>query len=318
MIYVDGNRVGYEEEWIELKDSKGKITKRKVFVNPYASEVMKRMEEFIGSKKIEKPLIVQYPDELTTYAYTDTGVKKAQYPASKVIPLIANITNANGILEEWIYSETPLMVKDGVVKVVKPLLDWNPSSSIVIEQRNFELAFFLKFKSKFCKDGAVNEGRYFFEFENKAKRASVEVASKQERLKVEYAINVDLSEDKLRILARAYHIPNEFDKSKDELRESLSKLVLINNVSMKKFMVDAKIGKTVKFKALVQEAIDKKIVVRTASGKAPYWAFASEDNKEGAKICDIPISQVGRANVILVDFLQDNTDLAKMIEDRLK
>lgn len=319
MLYVNNKVVTYDTEKKELKKG-DKNSTRVVYKDKYAEIIMSSMKEFIGTKRIEKPLVVQYPLELVTYSESTGGYKRAQFPASKVIPLIALVVNEDGHMEEWIYSETPLMIENGKVKVKEPIRDWNPASSIVITQKQFELAFFLKFKSPFCKDGVANEGgRYFFEFENKARTAKKAVENKQLRIKAENAIYVDLPEDKLRIIARSYHIGNEDAMVLDEVREAIALRALINDTSMMVFLKSAKINKDVKFKALVQNAIDTKVVIKSSIGRSPYWAFVDKDDltKESAKICDVPVSQTMRAAEVLVDFLKDNEDLYKELEKRI-
>lgn len=285
-------------------------------------------EAFSDIQSNIKPVIFKGNDGIR---FSSNGVRER--PRTKTIPTIDYRPNKSGLEDEWIWSDGQILDFGKKPKDLhfKEHLQLDP-------KKDTELIFYLMHVSRFKtlthseieKGRRLNPNAFFSEIDEGAE-ASRRLAEKKLRAEVEAYIITDMSPlfDDMETfvqLASAWGVADVDDKPIDKIREELSdqvhwfeenKEIMLRGY--REFLDDCKqivggdVSRKIKVTALVQNCIDKHIIIWDSGNN--HWTWYGTDTV----ICRVPFDASRRADKYLVDHLlkdRDGKDIAKTMQLR--
>lgn len=259
--------------------------------------------------------------------YTSEQIKKSRLnpvpdkPASINLPLKVNLRTVEGY-KEYRYAENIVQDPAGKTKYTPHSLAFFGDK--LLTEYDIEFIWFILFWCPYCKNNELEpqqRKRARFEIEDAVTKAELESAVKRNIAKVNtmiYDLDVGLSEENLRKVAKAYFIPGI-----DKLTRSQVELVLEGRIfaeerskkqGLKRFLQLTNADEELATRGKIQAAIDQDILkyVPTKS----MWAWLNDKGKPGQEICRI----TGGTNPYeaLHDWMAVNDEFKGALDDHLK
>ncbi|HUX58712.1 MAG TPA: hypothetical protein VMV77_17205, partial [Bacteroidales bacterium] len=160
-----------------------------------------------------------------------------------------------------------------------------------LDRGDIDLIYFLLFKSEYCK-GGMNQGKMVkFMFEDLVTEAEKKAETRVLRGKIDtllFSKEEGLSEEKLRLVARAYFIKNVDEYSRAQIGSLIEQKIHASRDGTTKFfdMVDDDIE--LNKRNSIQRAIDRKIIFYDMGRKTWFW---STPEGKTELICKVPPSK---------------------------
>lgn len=273
--------------------------------------------KFLGKKKGEKfDVTIKYPQEAYSQPREKGGGKlinpKPDCPAIVPITYKAIISGDNGS-EEWVYCETTKM-KPGTIELIYSPTALLLDKSLKIPSNQLDKLFFLCMVSPLRKGSphASDGGRPMFVIENKSEEAKNRIGTKALRAQAIVAITSTLQLDKLRIIATSLDIQNVHIMEKEEIEDVLTTYVETEQ-GLKNFNKKANLEEDTILRSLVNECVDRKIIVFNNSNNS--WHYAGTEGKKGELITKL-IAGKDRIDT-MVFFLENDSSEQERLESAL-
>lgn len=276
-------------------------------------------EKALLRKIFNFPLKMVYPPDMVKNNPLNPGVP--DQPASITIPLKEVLRNQDGETEEWRWCNTIGRDNKGLIRYIPRNIHFN--GSLRIEGTDLELLYFLYFKSPHCQNGAVPENfrkKLYFALEDPTKIASDKVVRESDYAKYKYSLYNEegLPEHILRAVAKAYFIPDVDKLTFDQVRVAIDfEVNRDKKEGIKKFAEMSDMGEYSKARALIQGAIDNKLVIFHPSSRSWCWPDPDINSKrKGEEICKV----LGKANQneALVDYYRGNVQFSERLHHEMK
>jgi hypothetical protein len=240
-----------------------------------------------------------------------TGLLEQVAPAT--IPLRIVIGGRNGT-EEWLYTEAfPVMKDNVVIPETTQLIVLHGELTIDLDKQS-DLAYFLIEKHSFCQG---KKPKYYIVDEEKMARTVAEQRRLDTKLQeIIYGENSKLNVDLnfLRLVGQKWGIGNAYKLSKDALQNQLFDIVANADKKRKgrgidEFVKEVKSSdntEQIKVGAVVQDAIDKKVIVFDTINKR--WELNWEDGTH-KPLLSMSIEDLPRKEEVLKNHMFNDTSL---------
>jgi len=266
------------------------------------------------------PLRVIYPSDRVVKSRSKHN-RLPDKPNSISFDLKATVKTPSGT-EVWRYADSMVVDQHGR-KVYSPK-KFRFNGNRMLERNDIELIFYLFKKSEYCL-GGENQGKLLkFMFEDLISDAE----RKAERQGIEAKISILLfgekglciPEDKLRDIAKAYHIKNVDGLTLAQVRLILNEEIHRSKDGPQRFFDMSDAEEEINIRSSIQRAIDLKLLVYQIDKKSWYWKTAEGDQVvKGGKV---PPSK--KPNEVLYDLykgditFKDDLDAVIMTESEKK
>jgi len=228
------------------------------------------------------PVKVVYPSERIVESRLKHN-RLPDKPNSISFDLKATVKTDKGT-EVWRYAEQVVTDDRGRKQYLPKKFRYNGAR--YLERTDIELIFFLLRKSTFCQ-GGDNEGRRVkFVFEDLVSEAEKQAARKETENKLAtllYNKETGLSEERLRLVAKAYFVKNVDELTISQVRIILDGKVHRSKDGPEKFFKMVNADVELNARQSIQKAVDMGLIV---SG-AKEWAWKTPEGKT-EHICNIP------------------------------
>ena len=301
---VNGRELNFNE-----RDDSGKP------VDKHAAKV----EEGIKTIKKDYKLPVRFKYVENYKTINPEHPSRPEQPANIPIKTIVTVKGDNG-QEIWQYYETSRPSPRGDKLVYGP--SWVPfSGSMMIGEDKIDKLYFMIFLCPHVKNGLcpskARKSHYLIEDKYREAKRVAEKEAEIARVKMLiYDDSYGLGEKKLISLAMAYYIPGVEDLTLPEIQNSLWKTVEMesksSNDAFSNFIDNSGIGETIRIRALVQEAIEKKCIdVHGRMGKKT-WRWM-DDKEYGETICSILPGR--KPKDVLIEHLSRNREDIEILKN---
>lgn len=282
-----------------------------------------------GKPKMDKPIQITYVKSKESFAVNEHGSRVIQVPSGAPIPLAATVEGENGP-EHWAYSSVPLIAdKNGGIKLRKNMKRLNFTGTLLLNEKEIDLIFFLTCISPFCEnplEGQPSKGRKHFMIEDKEESARHNIENEQKLARAKFMIidrEQGLSDDKIREIAESYYIPGINEMKPDEIRWAVHEKVLkpFSSDKIDDFFERTKAGKDFEDNAIVRQALDNNIIMLKApqGGVKKYALMEENDIKKHIQyLCTISMRDLSMKETRLLNYLKSNTDIFNIVKDRIK
>jgi hypothetical protein len=269
--------------------------------------------EFAKIQKMGNPLKVKL---LSTPGTNPTGMKEP-IPAYSW-PFRASIIR-DGMSETWVYTKNRPNVIDGELKFTDRAIQITNGELYLDPIRETDKIYFLIYVSGLLKIGFGLE-----DLEKEAEKVITEISA-------ESALNFYLFSEmsplletpsKLRDIASSWNIPNAQQLGLNQLKLRLKDVVLESNLNVditkrgiKEFVDEVKGngGTITKFRALMQKAIDKKVIAFNSQQNAWFWLDSATGQYTDYIVPVLPV-QLNEKYDVLFEYLKMNAQLFSTIE----
>jgi len=228
------------------------------------------------------PVKVVYPSERIVESRLKHN-RLPDKPNSISFDLKATVKTDKGT-EVWRYAEQVVTDDRGRKQYLPKKFRYNGAR--YLERTDIELIYFLLRKSTFCQ-GGDNEGRRVkFVFEDLVSEAEKKAARKETDNKLAtllYNKETGLSEERLRLVAKAYFVKNVDELTISQVRVILDGKVHRSKDGPEKFFKMVNADVELNARQSIQKAVDMGLIV---SG-AKEWAWKTPEGKT-EHICNIP------------------------------
>lgn len=259
--------------------------------------------------------------------YTSEQIRKSRLnpvpdkPASINIPLKVNLKTLHGF-KEYRYAENVVQDAAGKIKYTPHSLPF--FGDRVLTELDIEFIWFILFWCPYCKNNKLTpeqRKRPRFEIEDAVTKAELEAAAKRNIAKVNtmiYDLDVGLSEENLRKIAKAYFIPNVDKLTRAQVELTIEGRIFAEEKAkrhgLKRFLQLSDADEELENRGKIQSALDREIIIYVPTKK--MWAWVNEKNKPGQEICRI----TGGANShdALHDWMAVNDEFREALNDHLK
>lgn len=250
------------------------------------------------------PIILDFPQHFARPNPNEPRIRKA----GGSIPMTETVTR-NGRKETITYYETWVGDKIGkktfLLSTGSNRLDF--TGFLALHEADIEKAYFILEYSHLRYD-PVNNPRGLFIVQNKELDAKNEIATRQQQAQMSNWIDKELSTEDLLIVARSYEV-NTVGVSVDEIRNDLYKKAL--SIGYEQFSRNKSVNKTTSTKAVIQEAIEKGIILLDKETD-PTAYFGNKGQ------LDQVLTKIGRTKNVLdelyVYFMREDADYKKLQE----
>jgi hypothetical protein len=262
------------------------------------------------TEKFKKfPLIIKYPPERVKRSRTKEN-KTPDQPTSISFDLFATVKTKTGA-DLWRYAENVIVGAHGVKKYTPRKFRY--TGLMVLKETDIELAWFLYTKSPYCQNG-LNAGKSIkFMFEDKFNEAEARAEMESIRTTVKALIwgkELSLSEQKMRLLAKAYNINNVDDLSFNQVRAAIDNLITSDpEHGYQKFIDMTRMDELINTRVRLQNLIDAEIIIFDNGKRVWKW---KEAEKGSELICKI--APAANPNDTLYDFFMGNMEFHEMVE----
>jgi len=255
------------------------------------------------------PLNIVYPPERIVPSRSKKN-RLPDKPNSASWPLTAIVRTDSGI-EQWRYAENVIVKEHGVRKYTPKNIMFNGRRALT--KGDIELVWFLYTKSEYCKGGLNQGNKVKFMFEDLITAAELKAEKESMMTQVKTMIHskdFGLSEQKLRIVAKAY-----FVKNVDDLTFAQVKLALEHNImrdkekGMKKFIEMIDLEELVKTRVKIQEVIDKGFLKYAVDKKEWVWI---EEGQKPNRLFKVPVGI--NADDAIYDYYMGNKEFQENVE----
>ena len=257
------------------------------------------------------PLAIIYPPERITKNRSPQNNGKPDKPNSISFPLTATVKTTTGA-EQWRYAENVIIKDHGVKKYTPKNLRFN--GRLPLQETDAELAWFLFTKSEYCKGGLNHRGKtYKFMFEDlisdAERQADLEAVRSQVKSLI-YGKEMGLSEERLRMVAKAYFIKNVDMLALGQVKVAIEHQVNRDPTNgMKKFIEMTKGDEILKLRVRMQDLIDAQRLKFDTAKKE--WAWIDGDKKLES-ICKVAPGV--SPNDVLCEYYLGNRDFQEVVE----
>ena len=261
-------------------------------------EIDKLIERFHG----KFPVKVAYPDARIIPSKLKHN-KLPDKPNSISFDLKSTVKTDNGS-EIWRYAENVVVDNKGVKRYTPKKFLFNGAR--FLDRNDIELIYFLEKKShhKYLSDEEMKDGKLpqsrqpKFMFEDLVSDAEKKARKRAQEAKISSLLYGDyaLPEEKLRLLAKAYHVKNVDTLTFPQVKIILDTEIHKDKHGASKFFDMANADDEINIRVSLQKAIDMGILRLDLTKKAWFWV-----TKEGkdVKACTIPANK--NANEALYD-----------------
>lgn len=242
-------------------------------------------------------------------------------PASINIPLKVNLKTEHGFVEMR-YAENIVQNAEGKIKYTPHSFSFFGDRLLTVF--DIEFIWFILFWCPYCKNNELKpeqRKRPRFEIEDAVSKAELEASVKRNVTKVNtmiYDLNVGLSEEKLRRIAKAYFIPNIDSFTRSQVELVLEDRVFAEERSkkngLKRFLQMANADEELETKGKIQTAIDRKIIKYLPQRK--MWMWIDEKGKASQEVCRITGGK--SPYEALHDWMMGNDEFKDALDDHLK
>jgi hypothetical protein len=206
-------------------------------------------------------------------------------PNSISFDLKSIVKTENGA-EVWRYAEQVIIDNGGKKRYVPKKFRFNGAR--FLERNDIELIYFLLNKSEHCK-GGKNQGRMVkFVFEDLVTEAEKKAEKKELETKIGmllYNKDMGLSEERLRLVAKAYFIKNVDELTLPQVKILLEAEIHKSKSGADKFFDMVNADEELNSRASIQKAVDMKLLVYDLDKKA--WGWKTAEGKI-EQICKVP------------------------------
>jgi len=254
------------------------------------------------------PLSVIYPPERVTKSRSSKN-KLPDKPNSIAFPLAAVVKSIDGT-DQWRYAENVIIKEHGVKKYTPKNFRFN--GRFTLEDKDIELAWFLFTKSPYCK-GGLSQGRLTkFMFEDLISDAEIKAEKETLRSQVKaliYGGEMGMSEDKLRLLAKALFIKNIDILSYAQVKISVDHAISRDEGGYEKFMEMTNMEEVISVRSRIQNLVDRNLLRYDSVKKQWEWVGTG---KAGLLICKVPPSMT--AHEVIYDYYMGNKEFRDAVE----
>ena len=233
------------------------------------------------------PVKIVYPPERIVKSKLKHNVLPDK-PNSISFDLKATVRTGKGI-EVWRYAEQVLVDERGRKQYLPKKFRFNGAR--YLERSDIELIYFLLKKSQFCQEGE-NQGKMVkFRFEDLVTEAEKKTEAKELENKIAtllYNKEMGLSEEKLKLVAKAYFIKNVDDLTFSQLKIVLDGKIHESKGGPDKFFDMVNAEEELQARASIQKAVDMKLLEYDMGKKA--WGWKTVEGKF-EQVCKVPPSK---------------------------
>lgn len=256
------------------------------------------------------PMAITYPPERIVPSRSKSN-RKPDQPNSISFPLNAVLKTKMGA-DHWRYADNVIIKEHGVRKYTPRNLRFD--GRMILQEEDAELAWFLYTKSIYCKGGLNHHGKTVkFVFEDLISDAEKQARIEAVRVRVKsliYDVQLGLSEEKLRAVAKAYFIKNV-----DALSYAQVKIALEHQIGrdkkggLQKFIDMTNADELIEIKMRMQVLMDLKRLKFEITKKEWWWV---EGDKKIEVICKV--APGSNPTDILYDYYMGNKDFQEVVE----
>lgn len=267
-------------------------------------------------KKFHKfPVRMVYPDSRIQPSKSKHNILPDK-PNSVTFPLVSTVRSKTGI-DTWRFAENKIIGQNGNLQFVPKNLVFR--GQMVLQESDSELLFWLWKCCPVMEGGQNHNGRLpKVAIEDLVGAAELKAIKEEQSATFKamiYSSHVGLGEDKLRVIAKAYFIPDV-----DELSFAQVKLAVEHSVYRDKEngianfldLVDAE--QTMAVKANIMQAIDNEIIKFMPQTKS--WAWVTAQGKKNEPI--VQISAAAEPHDALYDYYLGDRKFAEHLISALK
>lgn len=218
--------------------------------------------------------------------------------------------------EDWVYANQFINFSINADKLSYPRTKMIKGGEETINiQKDPDFAYFVIYKS-----GQVGEGQYSgrkFYIDDRRKAAKQSAITRKREGNLSHLIYDQLDEKKAMILAKSYGVSNVNGISDEERRNALYDIVMANENKLLKrpelnvrgidaFMRDSDMDLRTKIGALVQDSIDKDVLIYNIVDRR--WEIDYNDGRTNYVLMEVSSGDSSRHREVMIEYLTDNKD----------
>lgn len=218
--------------------------------------------------------------------------------------------------EDWVYANQFINFSIEASKLSFPRTKMVKGGEYTVDvNKDPDLAYFLIYKS-----GQVGEGQYSgrkFYIDDRRKAAKQSAQTRKREGNLSHLIYDQLDEKKVIILAKSYGVSNVNNISDEERRNDLYDIVMGNENKLLKrpelnvrgidaFIRDSDMDLRTKIGALVQDSIDKDILIYNIVDRR--WEIDYNDGRTNYVLMEVSSGDSTRHREVIIEYLTDNKD----------
>jgi len=138
---------------------------------------------------------------------------------------------------------------------------------------------------------------------------------RKKKIQVENTIYNAIDFEKMCVIGRAMGLINVEKLTDPQLRNTLCDFATSTSANMDLFLEHHKFKPKTTQDAVIQQAIDNKVIVCYKPGGRPVWKFKGEGQTQGDEICRVTPGENEREK--LLEFLTENQDIFEVIKKKL-
>jgi hypothetical protein len=230
-------------------------------------------------------------------------------------------TVREGMSETWVYTKNKPNMIDGELKFSERAIKIYDGALFLDTRNQTDLIYYIVYVS-----GLLQKGFQLEDLEKEAEETIVEMSSETALV---FYLTSELSPllentNKLRDMASSWGIPNAETIGINQLKLKLKDVVLVSQANyattkrgIKEFTDEIRNMDTItKFRALLQKAIDRKLIGFNNQQNAWFWLDASTGEFSEFIVPIMPI-QISQKNEILFEYFRQHAELFEIIEKSL-
>jgi hypothetical protein len=227
----------------------------------------------------------------------------------------------DGMSETWVYTKNKPNVIDGELKFSERAIKIDDGALFLDTRNQTDLIYYIVYVS-----GLLQKGFQLEDLEKEAEETIVEMSSESALI---FYLTSELSPllentNKLRDMASSWGIPNAETIGISQLKLILKDVILVSQANyattkrgIKEFTDEIRNMDTItKFRALLQKAIDRKLIGFNNQQNAWFWLDASTGEFSEFIVPIMPI-QISQKNEILFEYFRQHAELFEIIDKSL-
>jgi len=230
------------------------------------------------------PVKVVYPKERIIASKLKHN-RLPDQPNSISFDLKSVVKTADGA-EVWRYAEQVIVDNGGKKKYVPKKFRFNGAR--FLERNDIERIYFLLNKSEYCK-GGKNQGKMIkFVFEDLVTEAEKKAEKKELEVKIGmllYNKEMGLSEERIRLVAKAYSISGVDDLTLPQVKIILERKIQESKGGADKFFNMVNADEELNIRSSLQKAMDMRLLVYDDGKRS--WGWKTPEGKH-EQVCKVP------------------------------
>lgn len=287
--------------------------------NPYAkkiNEAIKRLKELTNGD-----IRITYTESRITSDPDDR--RRKEFAKGIELPMTERIL-FDGTDEVWTYFEKKTGKGDDAVFAPRRKNfqgDWNFNS----DSADMGLLFFIVYISPYCETIPYLKGDDMRQNSKNTTKdyrvlmptfdAIQKAEFRKKKIQVENTIYNAIDFEKMCVIGRAMGLINVEKLTDPQLRNTLCDFATSTSANMDLFLEHHKFKPKTTQDAVIQQAIDNKVIVCYKPGGRPVWKFKGEGQTQGDEICRVTPGENEREK--LLEFLTENQDIFEVIKKKL-